>query len=588
MRRLLSCLATGALVLTGLAGATIATAPPAVAAESGTFNVLSYNVAGLPEILSSASTDRETSTTAIGQRIAPYDIVQVQEDFNYHAYLYAGDTNHAYRTPTSGGAGIGSGLNTLSKISYDEDDFERVRWDSCQWDSGDCLTPKGFTFMRERLAEGVYVDFYNLHTNAGTSDGDLASRADNLNQLTEFIQSHSAGNAVVVMGDTNTRYTRSGDTIAEFNASNGLTDAWVKNIRGGVAPTKGSDALVCDQTGATVPNTCEVVDKILYRGSRFVTLDSTSYNNEHAKFLESGTGLMLSDHDPITASFSWKTNPAYQFSDQFGGPHGDYFTDVTGVPWGAQATAISLRAGSRVDQVGLTLSNGTTLTHGGTGGTASSLSLGSTEYVTSAYLCQAKYNDHTRIFYAKFTTSLGRTLAGGTTTSDCVMRTAPSGWQIAGFHGRTGDEVDKVGFIYTPNDFTLVNRATGKCLDVNGWSTADGANVQLWTCTGGANQRWRIEPLGDGTSRIVSTVSDKVLDVNDCGTADGTNIQQWTWWDNACQRWTLTDTDSGWQRLTNPNSGKVADVADCGSADGTDVRLWSWLNNYCQQWQAQP
>jgi hypothetical protein len=30
-----------------------------------------------------------------------------------------------------------------------------------------------------------------------------------------------------------------------------------------------------------------------------------------------------------------------------------------------------------------------------------------------------------------------------------VTRSAPSGWQIAGFHGRTGDEVDKIGFIYT-------------------------------------------------------------------------------------------------------------------------------------------
>ena len=55
----------------------------------------------------------------------------------------------------------------------------------------------------------MYVDFYNLHTNAGTNDGDEASRADNLDQLTAFIRSHSAGNAVVVMGDTNTRYTRS-------------------------------------------------------------------------------------------------------------------------------------------------------------------------------------------------------------------------------------------------------------------------------------------------------------------------------------------------------------------------------------------
>jgi hypothetical protein len=40
-------------------------------------------------------------------------------------------------------------------------------------------------------------------------------------------------------------------------------------------------------------------------------------------------------------------------------------------------------------------------------------------------------------------------VSGGTTTSDCVTRTAPAGWQIAGFHGRSGDGVDKIGFIYT-------------------------------------------------------------------------------------------------------------------------------------------
>jgi hypothetical protein len=59
------------------------------------------------------------------------------------------------------------------------------------------------------------------------------------------------------------------------------------------------------------------------------------------------------------------------------------------------------------------------------------------------------YSGHTRIFYTKFTTNLGRTLAGGSTTGDCVTRTAPSGWQIAGFHGRPSGEVDKIGFIYT-------------------------------------------------------------------------------------------------------------------------------------------
>lgn len=57
---------------------------------------------------------------------------------------------------------------------------------------------------------------------------------------------------------------------------------------------------------------------------------------------------------------------------------------------------------------------------------------------------------HTRIFFARFTTSTGRTLAGGTQSGSSATFTAPAGWQIIGFHGRAGDELDKVGVIYAP------------------------------------------------------------------------------------------------------------------------------------------
>lgn len=57
-------------------------------------------------------------------------------------------------------------MNTLS--NFDWVNFTRVRWNKCSNASGaDCLTPKGFTFMRVKVAESVYVDFYNLHTDAG-------------------------------------------------------------------------------------------------------------------------------------------------------------------------------------------------------------------------------------------------------------------------------------------------------------------------------------------------------------------------------------------------------------------------------------
>jgi endonuclease/exonuclease/phosphatase family metal-dependent hydrolase len=272
----------------------------AEAAGSGNFSVLTYNVSGLPELINSASTPRGPSTTVIGGRLRSYDIVNVQEDFNYHRDLYSADS-HPYRTSTSGGAGIGSGLNTLSNYPYA--DFERVKWNSCN--SSDCMTPKGFTLMRVSLANGASVDFYNLHANAGTGSGDLKSRAANLGQLTGYIKSHSSGNAVVVMGDTNTRYTRVGDTIAGFAADNGLTDAWVELQRNGNPPAGGDPTLLCDEKA--ISNDCEVVDKVLYRSSPAVTLRATKYNNEHAAFLDS-SGAMLSDHDPIAVQFGWTQN----------------------------------------------------------------------------------------------------------------------------------------------------------------------------------------------------------------------------------------------------------------------------------------
>ncbi|MEU5108828.1 MULTISPECIES: jacalin-like lectin [unclassified Streptomyces] len=431
-----------------LGGGTPAAADPAAAAntstaapDSGSFNVLTYNVAGLPEGLSSGHPEK--NTPLISPRLGAYDLVNVQEDFNYHAALYAGD-DHPYRTPTSGGVPFGDGLNTLSDLPYD--DFERVKWASCN--GTDCLTPKGFSLARLRLAEGVHVDVYNVHTNAGTTAADLAARRANITQLSDFIAANSAGNAVIVMGDTNTRYTRSEDNIRDLTGRNGLTDAWVQLVRGGSAPPAGSDALVCDPDHVT--NTCEVVDKVLYRSSPLLTLTATRYNNEHPDFLDDA-GEPLSDHYPHTVDFSWKLPQGLRASDQFGGPHGTAFNDADDLPaTPAAPRTLTLRGASRLDAVSLTLDGGTTLTHGGPGGTATSLTLAPGEHLTSVTLTRGTKDNRTRVFSAAFTTDAGRRLTAGTPTADAVTYTAPAGWQITGFTGRAGDEIDKLGVVYAP------------------------------------------------------------------------------------------------------------------------------------------
>lgn len=103
-----------------------------LAQTPGKFNVLTFNVAGLPPILNSNEVpgDKTTNTARIGQLFTQYNfsLIHVQEDFNYHATLYEND-KHPYRTATSGGVPFGSGLNSLS--NYEFSAFERVKWNTC-------------------------------------------------------------------------------------------------------------------------------------------------------------------------------------------------------------------------------------------------------------------------------------------------------------------------------------------------------------------------------------------------------------------------------------------------------------------------
>lgn len=96
----------------------------------------------------------------------------------------------------------------------------------------------------------------------------------------------------------------------------------------------------------------------------------------------------------------------------------------------------------------LELSDSTSFSHGGTGGTEVSLTLESDEYWVKTELCTGQYNNHTRNFYIKATTSSGKTLEAGTSTSDCSTFTADDGFAVVGFMGQDGDEIDQLALIY--------------------------------------------------------------------------------------------------------------------------------------------
>jgi glucose/arabinose dehydrogenase len=139
------------------------------------------------------------------------------------------------------------------------------------------------------------------------------------------------------------------------------------------------------------------------------------------------------------------------------------------------------------------------------------------------------------------------------------------------------------GSLFDLDSFTLATGATGggtgpivglagKCLDVRNAATADGTQIQLYTCNGTSAQSWT---KSGQTLRSLG----KCLDVSGGGSADGTKIQLWTCNGSGAQNW-VPNTD---QTLRNPQSGKCLDVSGNNSADGTPVHLWTCIAGAANQ-----
>jgi chitinase len=137
--------------------------------------------------------------------------------------------------------------------------------------------------------------------------------------------------------------------------------------------------------------------------------------------------------------------------------------------------------------------------------------------------------------------------------------------------------------------YRLVNKLTGKCLDIANQSGADGATIHQWACHSGTSQQWVMEPTDSGYARFTSRHTGKVLDIAEVSTADGARLHQWGWVGGANQQFKPVSLGNGYYRLEARHSGKVLDVLNCwSSGDGTILQQWTWSNNDCQQFRMEP
>ncbi|WP_223691509.1 RICIN domain-containing protein [Leifsonia poae] len=137
----------------------------------------------------------------------------------------------------------------------------------------------------------------------------------------------------------------------------------------------------------------------------------------------------------------------------------------------------------------------------------------------------------------------------------------------------------------TPLDpqFRIVNRASGKYLEIASAALTDGALAGQWGDTGNATQIWNVHPITGGV-QLLNDNSGKLLEIPGAQTADGVQAGQWGPTGNATQNWVAT-TSGGYWTLTNANSGKVLEIVGSSTADGAAAQQRTAAGGANQQWQ---
>ncbi|MET8005255.1 non-reducing end alpha-L-arabinofuranosidase family hydrolase [Nonomuraea glycinis] len=133
--------------------------------------------------------------------------------------------------------------------------------------------------------------------------------------------------------------------------------------------------------------------------------------------------------------------------------------------------------------------------------------------------------------------------------------------------------------------YVLVNRNSGKALDVYNLSTADGGRITQWTRNDQNQQQWQFVDSGGGDYRIKSRHSGKVLDVHNFSTANGGAIVQWADLNGTNQQWRPADSSDGHVRLISRHSNKALEVQGASTADGANIVQYDDWGGANQQWR---
>ncbi len=182
--------------------------------------------------------------------------------------------------------------------------------------------------------------------------------------------------------------------------------------------------------------------------------------------------------------------------------------------------------------------------------------------------------------------------ASGTTycKDHCTAQDQPN--QDDGYKACNGwNHVVTVWRNFDPNtDYKVCNRATGKCLNVDGGSTGDGAKVvQSTYASSNTSMRWRMVQTAPGQYKFTNKKSGKVMDIFGQSTANGTALIQYTSYNTTNQRFSFTPTGDGFYKFSPvSNTAASLDVPGWSATENLPILQYTYGGGNNQQWNIVP
>ena len=138
--------------------------------------------------------------------------------------------------------------------------------------------------------------------------------------------------------------------------------------------------------------------------------------------------------------------------------------------------------------------------------------------------------------------------------------------------------------IDTGSWYVLVNKHSGKAMEIANGSSAGGAEVTQYTRNDTCAQQWRFIDSGGGYYRLMNRCSGLVVDIHEHSLDNGARVVQWSDLGNPNQQFSVQDV-AGNVQFVNRNSGKALDLWEWSTANGARISQYDDTNAVNQQWQ---